>query len=62
MKEAGCGRSRTRVSLVPRLVERLDREHPYQVPGIIAVPIINTSPAYEDWLLSQTNDREGSGK
>jgi periplasmic divalent cation tolerance protein len=53
---------RTRVSLVPRLVERLDHEHPYQVPGIIAVPIVSTSPAYEDWLLSQTSDPDvGAG-
>ena len=50
---------RTRVGLVPRLVARLDREHPYEVPGIIAVPIISTSPAYEEWLLTQTNHPVG---
>jgi periplasmic divalent cation tolerance protein len=53
---------RTRVGLVLRLVARLNREHPYQVPGIIAVPIISTSPAYKDWLLAQTSDPDdGTG-
>lgn len=51
---------RTRVRLVPHLVARLDREHPYEVPGIIAVPIISTSPTYKDWLLSQTSDPGGN--
>jgi periplasmic divalent cation tolerance protein len=51
---------RTRVDLVPDLVARLDREHPYEVPGIIAVPIISTSPGYEDWLLSQTSGPVGN--
>ena len=45
---------RTRTSLVPKIVARLDEEHPYEVPGVVALPIIATSPAYGDWLLSQT--------
>jgi periplasmic divalent cation tolerance protein len=45
---------RTRTSLVPAIVERLDQEHPYEVPGIVAVPIIATNPGYGDWLLAQT--------
>ncbi|HZB39921.1 MAG TPA: divalent-cation tolerance protein CutA [Ilumatobacter sp.] len=51
---------RTRVRLVPLLVARLAREHPYEGPGIIAVPIISTSPTYKDWLLSQTSDAGGN--
>jgi periplasmic divalent cation tolerance protein len=45
---------RTRTSLVPRIVARLDDAHPYEVPGVIAVPITASSPAYTDWLLAQT--------
>lgn len=45
---------RTRTSLVARISERLDQEHPYDVPGIVAVPILASSPAYEAWVLDQT--------
>jgi periplasmic divalent cation tolerance protein len=45
---------------VPHLVARLGREHPYEVPGIVAVPIISTSPTYQDWLLTQTSDPGGN--
>ena len=37
---------RTRTSLVPAIVARLNEEHPYEVPGIVALPIIATTPAY----------------
>ena len=45
---------RTRTSLVPAIVARLDESHPYDVPGIVALPIIATSQAYGDWLLAQS--------
>jgi periplasmic divalent cation tolerance protein len=45
---------RTRTSLVPRIADRLDRQHPYEVPGIVALPIVASSPAYTAWLLAQT--------
>ncbi len=44
----------TRTALVPRIIERLDTEHPYQVPAVFALPIIATSPAYRAWMLDQT--------
>ena len=51
---------RTRTSLVPRIIERLDQEHPYDVPGVVAVPIVDTSDAYRAWLLAQTEpERHG---
>jgi periplasmic divalent cation tolerance protein len=45
---------RTRTSLVPTIAGRLGVAHPYEVPGIVAMPIIATSQAYGDWLLAQT--------
>jgi|SoiMethySBSTD1v2_1073268.scaffolds.fasta_scaffold287897_1 hypothetical protein len=44
----------THTALVPRIVERLDAEHPYEVPGVIALPVVATSPAYRAWMLAQT--------
>ena len=39
----------------PRL-ERLIREtHPYELPEIIAVPVIAGLPAYLDWVRSETD-------
>lgn len=46
---------RTRRSLVSRIVTRLNEEHPYEVPGIVALPIIASSPAYADWMRAQTD-------
>lgn len=44
----------TRASLVQRIVERTNAEHPYEVPGVSALPIIDGSPAYLEWILSET--------
>jgi periplasmic divalent cation tolerance protein len=52
---------RTRTSLVPRIVARLDEDHPYEVPGIIGLPIIAGSPAYVAWLLAQTEAPSATG-
>ena len=35
-------------------VERLNLEHPYDVPCVVAMPIVATSDVYRAWLLDQT--------
>jgi hypothetical protein len=37
-----------------RIVDRAKREHPYEVPSVVAVPIIDGSPDYLGWILEQT--------
>lgn len=32
--------------MVSAIVDRVNREHPYKVPAVIAVPIIDGNPAY----------------
>ncbi len=44
----------TRSELVPQLIERIEQDHPYEVPGILAVSIDHASPAYVDWVRSET--------
>jgi uncharacterized protein involved in tolerance to divalent cations len=39
---------------VPRIIERLDAEQPYEVPGVFALPIVGTSRAYRAWMLGET--------
>ena len=46
----------TRVSLVPAIVEHTVAEHPYDVPCVIAVPIVDGDPAYLTWILEMTHD------
>ena len=37
------------------LRERVKQLHPYQVPELIAVPIVAGSPAYLNWLSEETH-------
>jgi periplasmic divalent cation tolerance protein len=50
----------TRTSLVPAIVERANRDHPYEVPCVIAIPVIAGNPAYIDWVLAETRETTGS--
>jgi periplasmic divalent cation tolerance protein len=47
----------TRSQLVPQLIERIEREHPYEVPCVLAISIDDASPAYVEWVRTET----GSG-
>jgi periplasmic divalent cation tolerance protein len=46
----------TRRSLVQAIIERTGRDHPDDVPCVIALPIAAGLPAYVDWVLSETVD------
>lgn len=50
----------TRVDLVPQIIDRADREHPYDVPCVIALPIAGGNPAYLQWIRDTTRDHEVS--
>jgi periplasmic divalent cation tolerance protein len=47
---------RTRRSLLPQIIQRAKQEHPYEVPSVVAVPIIDGSPDYIGWILEQTDE------
>jgi periplasmic divalent cation tolerance protein len=46
----------TRLSLVPAIIERANREHSYDVPCVIALPVVAGNPAYVEWVLSETTE------
>ena len=46
----------TRASLVPSIVDRANRDHPYEVPCVIAVPVLAGNPRYLQWVLDETAD------
>lgn len=44
----------TRRSLVPQIIERTNREHPYEVPCVAAMTF-EGNPAYVQWVLDETS-------
>jgi periplasmic divalent cation tolerance protein len=44
----------TRASLVPAIIDRANREHPYQVPCVLALPIQTGNPSYLTWVIQET--------
>ena len=46
----------TRTDLVPTIVQRVDREHPYDVPCVIALPVIAGNPRYLRWVRNETRE------
>ena len=58
-------RAEGRVSLhtsreqVAEIVARAQREHPYEVPGVSARPIIDGNPDYLAWIAKETEPGSG---
>ena len=46
----------TRRSLVPAIVARAGELHPYDVPCVLALPVVGGNPAYLQWLAAETRD------
>jgi len=46
---------KTRAALYPALEEKIKEIHPYQVPEIIALPIIRGLSSYLQWIDQETN-------
>lgn len=44
----------TRRSLVPAIVARTQQLHPYDVPCVIALPLVDGNPAYLRWIAEET--------
>jgi periplasmic divalent cation tolerance protein len=44
----------TRASLAPALIDRIKQEHPYDVPCILVIPIVDANPDYADWVRNET--------
>jgi periplasmic divalent cation tolerance protein len=47
---------KTTAGRLPALVARIRAEHPYQVPEIVAVPIVAGDPAYLAWIEDGVRD------
>jgi periplasmic divalent cation tolerance protein len=52
----------TRRSLVPEVVARTAELHPYDVPCVIALPLVGGHPDYLRWVVEETREpRNGGG-
>ncbi|MHC4599142.1 MAG: divalent-cation tolerance protein CutA [Planctomycetota bacterium] len=51
--------AKTRRSLLGNLEERVKALHPYDVPEVVALPILDGSREYLDWLAESTAPPEG---
>jgi periplasmic divalent cation tolerance protein len=45
---------KTRAALYPRVEAAIRQSHPYELPEIVAVPLIDGSRPYLDWLAAET--------
>jgi periplasmic divalent cation tolerance protein len=46
----------TRRSLVPAIVARTEQLHAYDVPCVIALPLVGGNPAYLEWIAEETRE------
>jgi periplasmic divalent cation tolerance protein len=49
----------TRRALVPAIVERTKQLHAYDVPCVIALPLVDGNPDYLRWITQETVTRSG---
>ena len=47
----------TRTSLIDRIVAKTNQDHPYDVPCVIAIPVLTGNRAYLQWVIDETSDR-----
>jgi periplasmic divalent cation tolerance protein len=46
----------TRRALVPAIVARAAELHPYDVPCVLALPVVGGDPGYLAWVVAETRD------
>jgi periplasmic divalent cation tolerance protein len=46
----------TRRSHLAAIIERVRQAHQYDVPCVLALPVVDGNPAYLDWVRSETAD------
>ncbi|THV27146.1 divalent-cation tolerance protein CutA [Glycomyces paridis] len=46
----------TRQSLVAEIVAATNREHPYDVPCVLSMPVVEANPDYQAWVVAETRE------
>ncbi len=50
---------KTRGALAERVIDMIVRDHPYETPEVIVLPVIQGSSRYLDWIAEVTVDAAG---
>ena len=45
---------KTRAELIPKLMKWIEKQHPYEVPCMLEIPIPNGHKPYMEWLMAET--------
>ncbi len=45
---------KTRAALYPEVEAAIRRHHPYELPEIVAVPMVRGFPGYLEWVVAET--------
>ncbi len=53
---------KTTQACLPRLQQRLVELHPYELPQIIALPVLRAYEPYQQWVVENTTDEESSAQ
>ena len=51
----------TRRSLVEPIIARVHEAHPYDVPCVLALPVVTGNPDYLSWVLAETQGEPDAG-
>ncbi|MGQ7794660.1 divalent-cation tolerance protein CutA [Faunimonas sp. B44] len=54
--------AKTTLAAAPRLRALLEREHPYEIPAILTLPLSDVNAAYRDWLAERIAPGAGAGE
>ena len=47
--------AKTRESLVPDLIEKVNSLHSYVVPCVVSLPILDGNPSFLEWIIAETS-------
>jgi periplasmic divalent cation tolerance protein len=50
---------KTRAELAEQVIDVIVRDHPYETPEVIVLPVIQGSPRYLDWIAEVTVEAAG---
>ena len=53
--------AKTRAAAVDDVIARIKALHPYEVPEIIALPVVTGLPTYLQWVLVETDPKTPKG-
>ncbi|MEM6270946.1 MAG: divalent-cation tolerance protein CutA [Bacteroidota bacterium] len=51
---------KSRAELVPALTAKVQEIHRYEVPCVVALPILDGNPAYLEWIAAETQAQKGA--